>query len=256
MPLPSRSSKGVVCARTVLALFLLVPLLVGCAGDADDRIDTANPGSAATPGTEAALEPPADREGSGPAAPRVLFLGTSLTEGLGLEAPSEEAWPALVERIAREEGVALDVRNAGLSGETSAGALRRVAWVLDPEAPPALFVLETGANDGLRGLPVPELEANLDAIFAHVREAAPETRLVLAGMEAPTNLGPAYTEAFRAVFPRVARRWNAALIPFLLDGVAGEEALNQPDRIHPTAEGHARMAALAWPVIERALRAP
>jgi len=196
------------------------------------------------------VEPRDAREGSDDA-PLVLFLGTSLTEGLGLEDPGSEAWPARVEALAREEGVELRVRNAGLSGETSAGARRRLAWVLD--APPRVFVLETGANDGLRGLSIEELEANLDAIFRAVREAAPDAHLVLAGMEAPTNLGPAYTEPFREVFPRVAERWDAELIPFLLDGVAGEADLNQPDRIHPTAPGHERMARSAWPAIRRAL---
>ncbi|TVP44993.1 MAG: arylesterase [Gemmatimonadales bacterium] len=210
-------------------------------------------GAAFSGGTDAErsdVEPRDATEGSGDA-PLVLFLGTSLTEGLGLENPGSEAWPARVGALAREDGVELRVRNAGLSGETSAGARRRLDWVLD--APPHVFVLETGANDGLRGLSVEEMEANLDAIFGKVREVAPGARLVLAGMEAPPNLGAAYTEPFREVFPRVADRWDAELIPFLLEGVAGEPELNQADRIHPTAPGHERMAASAWPAIRRAL---
>jgi acyl-CoA thioesterase I len=229
-------------------------------------------------GAEAALEPPPGREGSeagpvtgaesalgvperpeGPGAqgerieaPLVLFVGTSLTEGLGLADPDAEAWPARVEARAREEGWSLRVRNAGLSGETSAGALRRIDWVLDE--PPAVVVLETGANDGLRGLPVAELEANLEAILGRIRERAPGARVVLTGMEAPPNMGAAYASAFRDVFPRVARRWGAELVPFLLDGVAGEPDLNQADRIHPTAEGHDRMADTAWEILEEVLR--
>jgi acyl-CoA thioesterase I len=233
----------------------LTASLTSCTGDANEADPPAASGPApAESGGE--LEPLPHREGSAPEGPEILFLGTSLTEGLGLESPREEAWPAVVGRIAGGAGIDVRIRNAGLSGETSAGALRRVAWVLDPAAPPAVFVLETGANDGLRGLPVEALEANLDSIFAHVSAVAPGARLVLAGMEAPTNLGPAYSAAFREVFPRVARRWDAELIPFLLDGVAGEDRLNQPDRIHPTAEGHARIGEVAWPRVRAALERP
>jgi acyl-CoA thioesterase I len=220
--------------------------------DASGASDSRGTGVEATEAERSDVEPREAIEGS-EGAPLVLFLGTSLTEGLGLENPGTEAWPAQVGELAREDGVELEIRNAGLSGETSAGARRRLDWVLD--SPPSVFVLETGANDGLRGLPVEELEANLDAIFREVRDAAPNARLVLAGMEAPTNLGAAYTEPFREVFPRVAARWDAELIPFLLEGVAGEPELNQADRIHPTAPGHERMARSAWPAIRRALTA-
>jgi acyl-CoA thioesterase I len=236
-------------------LLALLSILTACAGDANEA-GPEEPGGAAPAGTGGELEPPPPREGSAPTGPEILFVGTSLTEGLGLEAPQDEAWPAVVGRIAAEEGIQVGIRNAGLSGETSAGAVRRVEWVLDPAAPPDVVVVETGANDGLRGLPVEALEANLDSIFAYILEVAPGARLVLAGMEAPTNLGPAYTSAFRDVFPRVARRWDAELIPFLLDGVAGEDRLNQPDRIHPTAEGHLRIGQVAWPPIRAALRRP
>jgi len=219
-----------------------------------------------TVGDGSDVEPRGAWEGSGPeeavpgaraagtgsrGSPRVLVLGTSLTEGLGLEDPGSEAWPARLALLAEDAGVDLDVRNAGLSGETSAGALRRLDWVLGEV--PDVFVLETGANDGLRGLPVAELEANLDAIFRQVREVAPGIPLVLAGMEAPTNLGPAYTDTFQGTFERVAARWDAELIPFLLEGVAGVPELNQDDRIHPTAQGHQRMAEVAWPAVRRAV---
>lgn len=215
-------------------------------------------------GQEAGLEPLPEAEGSGTSAsgdpeagtasppPLVLFVGTSLTEGFGLSDPGEEAWPARVAARAGEEGLTLRFRNAGLSGETSAGALRRIDWVVDE--PPAVLVLEVGANDGLRGLPVAQLEANLDAILERIREIAPEARVVLVGMEAPPNLGSGYASGFREAYPRVARRWDTELIPFLLDGVAGVPGLNQPDRIHPTAQGHRRMAEVAWPVLAPLLR--
>jgi acyl-CoA thioesterase I len=206
----------------------------------------------APPASDGALQPPAAAEGSD-ALPLVLFVGTSLTEGLGLANPADEAWPARVGALARAEGIPIRVRNAGLSGETSAGALRRLEWVLDPAASPDVVVVETGANDGLRGLPLDALEANLDALFQALRRALPEAGLVLAGMEAPPNLGPGYTEGFRDIFPRVAARWDAELVPFLLEGVAGEARLNQPDGIHPTARGHELMARTAWPAIREAL---
>jgi acyl-CoA thioesterase I len=196
--------------------------------------------------------------------PLVFFLGTSLTEGLGLSDPASEAWPARVAVRAQESGRPIQIRNAGLAGETSAGARRRVTWLLGADggpgrgteaesALPDVFVLESGANDGLRGLGVEQLEENLDAILSHLRSVAPEATLVLVGMEAPPNLGSGYAEAFRAVFPRTAARWDARLVPFLLDGVAGVPELNQDDRIHPTAEGHDRMAEVAWPVLRSAL---
>jgi acyl-CoA thioesterase I len=244
---PVSPVSALVVACRLLMMAVLVAFAAACSPAPPDEAATVS----GEPDVERSdVEPRDAREGSDNA-PLVLFLGTSLTEGLGLEDPGTQAWPARVGALAREDGVDLRVRNAGLSGETSAGARRRLDWVLD--APPRVFVLETGANDGLRGLSVEELEANLDAIFRAVREAAPDARLVLAGMEAPTNLGPAYTESFREVFPRVADRWDAELIPFLLDGVAGEAELNQADRIHPTAPGHERMARSAWPAIRRAL---
>ena len=191
------------------------------------------------------------RQGS-VATPRLLFVGTSLTEGLGLDRPEVEAWPAQVGELASAAGFAVEIQNAGLSGETSAGALRRLDWILSGEGFD-VFILETGANDGLRSLPLEGLEANLDAIFAAVRRRAPGSRLILVGMEAPTNLGATYVDGFRAIYPRVAARWDAALVPFLLEGVAGEPELNQEDRIHPTAEGQTRMAKVAWPVIQAVL---
>jgi acyl-CoA thioesterase I len=185
--------------------------------------------------------------------PVAVFFGTSLTEGLGLDDPAREAWPARVEARARDAGISVRVVNAGLSGETTAGALRRVGWVVEG-AGPDLFVLESGANDGLRGLPVEDMERNLDAVLEQVRSHAPGARLALVAMEAPPNMGEGYVTAYREVFARVAARHDAVLVPFLLEGVAGQRRLNQADGIHPTAEGHARMADHVWPVLEPLLR--
>lgn len=233
--------------RLAAGFALLLPL-GGCGGADVDEAPVPRGATASAPET-GGVEPREGAEGS--SGPVLLFVGTSLTEGLGLTQPSTEAWPARIEARAREAGLPLTVRNAGLSGETSAGVRRRITWLLapGPEPDPDIVILESGANDGLRGLPPLELEANLDGALQAVREALPDARLVVVGMEAPPNLGEAYTEAFREVFPRVAARWEAALVPFLLEGVAGVAALNQDDGIHPTAEGHDRMAEVAWPVL-------
>jgi len=171
--------------------------------------------------------------------PRILFLGTSLTAGLGLEPDS--AFPAVIQRLASRDGYAVDVINAGLSGETSAGALRRADWLMSQ--PLAAVIIETGANDGLRGLDPDSTAANITALIAKVRAAQPRAAVVLAQMEAPTNLGPAFQRRFRAVFPAVARSTGVRLLPFLLDGVGGRPELNQDDGIHPTAKGARIVAA-------------
>lgn len=168
-----------------------------------------------------------------------MFLGTSLTAGLGLEPDS--AYPSVVRRLAVKDGHDVDVINAGLSGETSAGALRRADWLLSQ--PLAVVVIETGANDGLRGLNPDSTAANITALIGKVRAAQPRAAIVLAQMEAPTNLGAVYTRQFRAVYGSVAARAGVRLLPFILDGVAGKSALNQDDGIHPTAEGARRVAA-------------
>ena len=183
---------------------------------------------------------------------RVTFLGTSLTEGLGLERPAEEAWPAQVGELADSAGIAVEIVNAGIGGETSAGALGRIDWVL--QGRPDVLVIETGANDGLRGLPVEQLEANLAEIVRIVRERAPGLPIAIVQMEAPTNMGAGYTDAFRAAFPAVAEREGVPLLPFLLAGVGGIPELNQGDGIHPNAEGAQMMARNVWPVLEPILR--
>jgi acyl-CoA thioesterase I len=183
-------------------------------------------------------------------APVILFLGTSLTAGLGLD--PAQAYPGLIQQRLDAAGLRYRVVNAGVSGETSAGALRRLDWLL--QQPVAVLVVETGANDGLRGQDPDATRANIQAIVDRVRRLSPPPRVVLVGMQAPPNLGREYAARFRAIYPELARRNDVALVPFLLEGVAGVTALNQPDGVHPTAEGHRRLADNVWPVLQPLLR--
>lgn len=245
-----------------------VSLVAGCGGKADSAsnragrkadaapVESSSRGSGGATGAGGELrpgitaQPPPDRTG----APRALFIGTSLTAGLGLDDPATEAWPAAVQQIADSTGVPLAMTNAGLSGETSAGALRRGDWLLREKYD--VVVIETGANDGLRGVDPDTTAANIRALIAKVRAASPAARILLAQMEAPTNMGPRYTKAFHDLFPRIARETGVTLLPFLLEGVGGIAKFNQGDGIHPTAEG-ARMAARnVWPGIRFTLRQP
>ena len=171
----------------------------------------------------------------------VVALGDSLTAGLGVAA--EEAWPALVDARLRREGYPYRVVNAGVSGDTTAGGLRRVDWVL--RSRPEVAVVALGANDGLRGLGTEAMEANLLAIVDRLRAGG--ARVLVVGMEVPPNYGSAYARAFRGVFEDVARRTGAPLMPFLLDGVAADPRLNQADGIHPNAAGHRAIAERIWP---------
>jgi acyl-CoA thioesterase-1 len=182
---------------------------------------------------------------------RVLFVGTSLTAGYGLQA--DQAYPAVLQRKADSAGYAVNIVNAGVSGETSAAALRRADWIF--RAPADVIVLETGANDGLRALDPVTSRANIGAILQKARAANPGARLMLVQMEAPPNLGPGYTSRFHAMFPEVARESGATLVPFLLEGVAGRAELNQGDGIHPNVAGSRIVADNLWPPLETALRA-
>ncbi len=187
------------------------------------------------------------RESSGPV---IAFLGTSLTVGLGL--PDEEAFPALIQDTL--DALELDFRviNAGVNGETSAGGLRRIDWLL--QQPISILVLELGANDGLRGLDVETMRSNLQSIIDRTKSAHSDAAIVILGMEAPPNMGRPYTTAFQRVFPEIAQANGATLVPFLLDSVGGIADLNQADRIHPTAEGHRIMARTVWRVLEGVVR--
>ena len=164
-------------------------------------------------------------------APRLLVLGDSLTAGYGLKA--EESFPAKLQAALRKRGIEIDVVDSGVSGDTTAGGRARLGWAM--AEPPRWVIVELGANDGLRGIPPKETEANLDAILIELRRR--RISVLLAGMLAPPNLGREYGQAFNAVFPRLAKVHNAALYPFFLDGVAGQRALNQDDGIHPNAKG-------------------
>lgn len=180
----------------------------------------------------------------------ILFFGDSLTAGYGVD--PTQAFPALIQAKIDSRGWNFRVINAGLSGETTAGGLRRIDWVL--QRPIDVLVLELGANDGLRGLPVEAAKQNLQAIIDRTRHKYPQVKIVLAGMQLPANLGRPYTARFRAIFPELAANNNATLIPFLLAGVGGVPALNLPDGIHPTAEGHKIVAENVWKVLEPLLR--
>ena len=164
----------------------------------------------------------------------ILFFGDSLTAGMGLS--KEQAFPAIVQQKLNEQNKNVEVINAGLSGETSAGGLTRIDWIL--RKPIDVFVLELGANDALRGLPLDQTKDNLQQIIDKVKKKNPDATIVIAGMMAPPNLGTAYTDEFRSIFPKLAQDNDALLIPFLLLDVAGHEHLNLPDGIHPNVEGH------------------
>jgi acyl-CoA thioesterase-1 len=225
----------IIMARKILSLVLGVSL-VACGSSSEERAAAAADRSWASTGT------PAERS-------VVLFLGTSLTAGLGLEA--EEAYPALVQKRIDEAGMPFRVVNAGVSGETSAGGLRRIDWLLRESV--AVLVLELGANDGLRGLGTDQMRSNLREIIERTRAAHPDARLVIAGMEAPPNMGRSYTREFRRVFVELADEYEAVLIPFLLDGVGGVPELNQADGLHPTIEGQQLIAESVWAALEPVL---
>jgi acyl-CoA thioesterase-1 len=184
-------------------------------------------------------------------APAIVFLGTSVTAGLGLD--PGQAYPALVQQKLDSAGLHYRVVNAGVSGESSAGAVRRIGWVLSQ--PPAVLVIETGANDGLRGQSPDSLEENLQALIDSTHRLAPHTLIVLAGMEVLPNLGADYARRFHAVYPAVARANHLPLIPFLLQGVAGVDSLNQADGIHPSETGATIVAANVWSTLAPLLKA-
>jgi acyl-CoA thioesterase-1 len=213
---------------------LIVSLLAACGGASDT--------------------PPARQDSAAGAAgagvPSILVLGTSLTAGYGIDI--SESWPSRLQTRIDSAGLSFRVVNAGVSGETSAGVLRRADWVLAREHP-AVLVLETGANDGLRGLDPDTLKANILGVFSKAKALTPIPVLVLMAMEAPPNLGDDYTRRFRAVYEEAARESGATLIPFFLDGIAGVDSLNQPDGIHPNTQGADRAASNVWKALSRVL---
>jgi len=182
-----------------------------------------------------------------PPAPKViLFFGDSLSAGYGLSS-TNDAFPFLVEQKLNKAGKPCKVINAGLSGETSAGGLSRIDWLL--KQPIDIFVLELGANDGLRGLPLDQTKKNLQAIIDKVKTKYPNVKIVIAGMMVPPNMGNAYTDKFKIIFPDLAKKNKATLIPFLLQNVGGDEKLNQADGIHPNVEGHKIVANTVYSIL-------
>ena len=214
-------------------------LLTACGGGAKQQ----QPANAATDSTQAMTIEDEQRI--------ILFYGNSLTAGYGLD-DVNEAFPALIQARVDSLGWGYTCVNAGLSGETTAGGLRRLSWVLAQK--PTVFVLELGANDGLRGIPVTETASNLQAMVAQVKQSFPQCAIVLAGMEAPPNMGNDYTTAFRNTFTTVAQEAGITYLPFLLEGVAGNPELNQPDGIHPTAVGQTIVANNVWRVLQPLLQ--
>ncbi len=182
----------------------------------------------------------------------MLFLGTSLTAGLGLDPDS--AYPQQVQRKIDASALPYQTVNGGVSGETSAGLLRRLDWVL--QAPAAVIVVETGANDGLRGQAVEGTKATIGQILSRIAKERPDAKIVLAQMEAPTNLGVQYTRAFHAMFPALAKEHGVVLMPFLLDGVAGQVKLNQGDGVHPNDAGERIVTENVWTTLRPLLTGP
>jgi acyl-CoA thioesterase-1 len=229
---------------------LLLATAAACGGSASqtDRVVERSP-VGETSATAARRTPHATRRA-------ILFAGTSLTAGLGLEPDS--AFPQLVDRKLDSLRLPYDAVNAGVSGETSSGLLRRIDWLL--REPFDVIVIETGANDGLRGTPVATVRANIQQIIDRIKAARPDAAILLVQMEALPNLGEQYTSEFRGMFPELARRNGILLLPFLLEGVAGHRELNQPDGIHPNMAGERVVADNVWralrPVLERRLSQP
>jgi acyl-CoA thioesterase-1 len=220
------------------SLLVALPLVAVACGSTDA------PRRQSAPGGAAQAEAPPERLG---APRRIVFLGDSLTAGLGL--PREQSVPALIQDRLAAEGYGYEVINAGVSGDTSAGGVSRLDWSLDGEV--EILVIELGANDGLRGLPVTQMKRNLDQIIT--RAKARDITVVLTGMEAPPNYGPAYTGEFRKVFRDLADEHDVVFVPFFLDGVAGIPSLNNSDGIHPNAEGARIIAGNIWDALEPVL---
>ncbi|HVF62288.1 MAG TPA: arylesterase [Thermoanaerobaculia bacterium] len=222
------------------ALPVALLLVVACREPAQEEVA---PLPESSPAAEAQTSAPAE-EASGPL---VVFLGDSLTAGLGLA--EEQAFPALIRERLVEEGISVRVVNAGVSGDTSAGGVRRLEWVLGQK--PDVVVVGLGANDGLRGLSLESTEANLQDIVRRAKGAG--ARVVVLGMRIPPNYGPEYAAGFEGIYPRVARELGVPLVPFLLEGVGGEAELNLGDGIHPNAVGHRRVAENVLPLVREAL---
>jgi acyl-CoA thioesterase-1 len=219
--------------RAALAL-LLCPALVGCGPDPQLEVESPDAGDA----SHAVFE----------SGPRVLFLGDSLSAGLHL--PAQQAFPALLAQRLGDEGLPIQLVNAGVSGDTTAGGLARLDWLLRQE--PDLVVVELGGNDGLRGVRADALEENLRGIVQRCKGAG--SAVLLLGMKLPPNYGEAYTTEFEAAFEKVASEESVEFIPFFLEGVGGVPAMTMEDGLHPTAQGHQRLQENLYPVLSRMVR--
>ena len=222
---------------SLVSLTLAIATLVGCGGDTPAAVDRSS-----RPATTSVAVPAQETR------PRVVFLGDSLTAGLGLT--PDQAYPALIQQRIDAEGLGFEVVNAGVSGDTSAGGLSRLDWALEGDVRVLLVAL--GGNDGLRGLPPSALKKNLSTIIE--RAQARHIQVILAGMESPPNFGQSYIVEFHKVYPALAERYGVPLTPFLLQDVAGIDRLNQRDGIHPTAEGARRVADTVWTVLRPTLK--
>ncbi len=223
----------------VIGLLLFLGLQWGCSGT-EQKQQSKKPSSKTAESAQKASAAASNSKDK-----FILFFGNSLTAGYGLK--EGQAFTDHIQNRLDSLGENYKVINAGLSGETTAGGKNRINWVL--RQPVDIFVLELGGNDMLRGLPFEETEKNLRSIFEQVREKKPEAKLVLTGMMAAPNLGPEYAKGFNAVYPKLAKEFNAAFVPFLLEGVAGISKLNQADGIHPTAKGQEIVAENVWKVL-------
>lgn len=234
-----------------LICLIALLLLTKCTSDKKQSAGESvkNQVSAAVPATGGSEGETAD-ETTGKAVRTILFFGNSLTAGYGLEDPSS-AFPGLIQQKIDSLELPYKTVNAGLSGETSAGGKSRVDWILKQRVD--VFVLELGANDGLRGIPIQETRRNLQAIVDRVKQKYPKAKLVMLGMQVPPNMGSRYAQDFRKMFRELADKNDMALVPFLLEGVAGIQQLNQRDGIHPTAQGQKIVAENVWKVLQRDL---
>jgi acyl-CoA thioesterase-1 len=236
------NSRWFLRARILALYALMAATAAGCGPREESREESPERPAVAAPAGDARNAPTAE------ARPRIVILGDSLTAGLGL-AP-EQAYPTLLQRRLDDEGLKYQVVNAGVSGDTSAGGLSRLDWALEGDV--RVLVVALGGNDALRGLPVEELKRNLSDIIE--RAQARRVHVVLAGMEAPPNYGQAYLVSFHEIYPDLAKQYKIPLVPFLLQGVAGIDSLNQRDGIHPTAEGARMVADNIWPVLRPMLK--
>jgi acyl-CoA thioesterase-1 len=217
----------------MFSYFIVSLLFISCKQSAEESALDQDEQST-TPSTG---EQPEDKSGT------ILFFGDSITAGYGLD-DTDDAFPGLIQERIDSLNLDYDVINSGVSGETTAGGKSRINWVMNQQVD--VFVLELGANDGLRGVPVNETKSNLIGIIETVREKSPDTQIILAGMQLPPNFGQEYTAQFSAIFPEIAEEKDLSLIPFILKGVGGVKELNQSDGIHPTAQGHEIIAQTVW----------